>query len=249
MALSRPNIVLALISVAGAVKLIDMKQGEEFTKCIKIEDFKTKTLADEIQLADRELSGGCCPDKTVPGVKFYSSYMSAQVVCGFKDDGSISLTTGSSNGVKTCTYNKCFVQKQNIGCKDGTKQLLNGCCGTKPQTNFKDDCKSYDNSFTSVYGDAVPYCRTYNKVFKMEGTTDKTDDIKDGILVIDNLYTYTPCKGGSSTGGGGSSSTGGGGSSSTGGGSSSTSSNIDADGASRNAFAATLFVLLALMMP
>merc|ERR1719389_1659144 len=155
-----------------------MDQGAEFTKCIKITDLETKTLDDDIDLVDKE-TGGCCPDDTVPGVKYYNSYRGAQVVCGFKDDGTVALSTGSSNGAKTCTYNKCYVMKQNLECKDGTKQLLNGCCGAKPQTNFKAQCKFYDKSFNNAYSEKVQFCTTYDKDYGSKGwagTSAATDD-------------------------------------------------------------------------
>lgn len=192
-----------LLGSVDAVRIADMEQGAAFTQCISVTDFTTKTLSDDITLVDREASG-CCPDDTVPGAKFTSQYQGPQIVCGFEDDATISFSTGSSNGDKTCTYNNCFVMKQDILCADDTKQLLNGCCGANPQTNFDDLCSFYDSSFDSVYGDATAYCTTYAKTYEMEYTSDKTDDITDGNLNVEKVYTYTPCAS-SMIGGGGSS--------------------------------------------
>jgi hypothetical protein len=191
-----------------------MDQGAEFTKCISNTDLETKTLDDDITLIERV--GDCCPAGSVPGVKFFNQYSGAQIVCGFKDDGAVALSTGSSNGAKTCTYNKCYVMKQNIPCKDGTKQRLNGCCGGKPQTNFDAQCKFYDKSFSNAHSETVKYCTTYDKNYGSKGwagTSAKTDDVAGGKLQVDKVYTYAPCPGnmvggGSGSGSGGSSSSG-----------------------------------------
>lgn len=204
-------LVLGAATVAGSVKIGEMDQGAEFTKCISNTDLETKTLDDDITLVDRV--DGCCPAGSVPGVKLFASYSGAQIICGMKDDGTVALSTGSSNGKKTCTYNKCYVMKQNIPCKDGTKQRLNGCCGAKPQTNFDAQCKFYDKSFNNAHSEAVKYCTTYDKDYGTKGwagTAEKTDNVADGKLQVDKLYTYTPCPGNMVGGGGSSSSTGGG---------------------------------------
>merc|ERR1719217_184261 len=83
------------------MKFADSEQGAAFDKCIKIEDFTTKTLDDEVEVVARD-EGGCCPDGYVPGAKHYNNYVGAQVICGFKADGSVAPSTGSSNGAKTC---------------------------------------------------------------------------------------------------------------------------------------------------
>jgi hypothetical protein len=200
-------LALGVATIAGSVKIGDMEQGAEFTKCISNADLETKTLDDDITLIERV--DGCCPAGSVPGVKFFASYSGAQIVCGMKDDGTVALSTGSSNGVKTCTYNKCYVMKQNIPCKDGIKQRLNGCCGAKPQTNFDAQCKFYDKSFNNAHSEKVNYCTTYDKDYGSKGragTSAKTDDVAGGKLQVDKLYTYTPCPG-NLVGGGGSSAT------------------------------------------
>ena len=110
--------MIAATSVVGSVKIADMDQGAEFTKCISNTDLQTKTLDGDITLIDRV--DGCCPAGSSPGVKYFNSYDGAQIVCGMKDDGTVALSTTTSNSVKTCTYNKCYVMKQNIPCKDGT---------------------------------------------------------------------------------------------------------------------------------
>jgi hypothetical protein len=181
------------------MKFADSEQGAAFDKCIKIEDFETKTLDDEVEVVDRE-AGGCCPDGYLPGAKYYTKYPGAQVVCGFKEDGTTAISTGSSNGAKKCTYNSCYVQKQGLACKDDTKQLLNGCCGaTKGSRTFKDGCLSYDYQLNTVYNKKYQYCLSYDKDYGTKGdvgTTEKTDDQKDGKLVVANLYTFHPCAGG-----------------------------------------------------
>lgn len=125
-----------------------------------------------------------------------------------------SPSTGSSNNVKTCTYNKCYVMKQNIPCKDGSKQRLNGCCGAKPQTNFDAQCKFYDYNFNNAYSEKVEYCLTYDKDYGTKGkagTSTQTDDVADGKLQVDKLYVYTPCPGNMVSGGSAATTTTGGG--------------------------------------
>lgn len=185
-----------------------MAQGAEFTKCITLSDWTTKTLDDDITLVDKD-SSGCCPVGSLPGAKLYSTYQGAQVVCGVKDDGSIgSFSSSSSNGNKTCNYQKCYMFKQGLSCKDDSKQRLNGCCGAKPQTNFGDMCKFYDKSHSSAtVGESATntYCLTYHWNFGTvgyKGTTEKTDDISDGKFQVDKFYSYAACEGGSAGGSG-----------------------------------------------
>jgi len=139
--------------------------------------------------------------------------MGAQVVCGYKDDGSIATSESTSNGVKTCTYNKCYVVKQNIKCADESSQLLSGCCGPKSTTAdstskmqklFDEDCINYRYTFDDTADTEVPYCLTYNKDYSMEGTADAGDDQVDGKLAVDKRYVYTPCASSIQAGGGGS---------------------------------------------
>lgn len=208
------GLVVAWASVAAGTKLSSFDQGAKFDKCIKISDWESKTLEDDIELSDRD-ANGCCPDDTVPGVKHYNNYVGAQVICGFKSDGTVAVSTGSSNGVKTCTYNQCYVMKQNLECSSG-RQFLNGCCAAPADCSsnscgFKaSTCKNYAYSMKNVYNDASEYCLTYNQNYKMEHTADKSDDQKDDKLQVDKLYVYTPCaalgdgssgSGGSTTGG------------------------------------------------
>merc|ERR1712224_737786 len=139
--------------------------GAEFDKCISNSDFQGKTLEDDITLIDRD-ANGCCPAGSVPGAKHYDKYVGAQVICGFKSDGSVAVSTGSSNGVKTCTTNAC---------------------------GFETDCKSYAYNFNNAHSESVKYCLTYHKNYKMENTAAKTDDQADHKLQIDKLYVYTAC--------------------------------------------------------
>jgi len=183
----------------STVKFSDMEQGQEFTKCISICDFNSKTLSDSVTVTDK-MEGGCCPQGFIPGAKFYSKYHGAQVVCGFKTDGSVALSTGSSGGSKTCTYNKCYVHKQNLPCTDGSRQLINGCCGkTKNDRKFEAACLHYDYTLKNVYNQQYEYCLSYDKDYGSKGwsgTNDNADDQKDGKLQVGNVYVYTPCAGG-----------------------------------------------------
>lgn len=195
-------VLLACGSVATGVKLSSYDQGAKFDKCISISDFEGKTLDDDITLVDRD-AAGCCPAGTVPGAKHQNNYVGAQVICGFKADGTVALSTGTSNSVKTCTYNQCYVYKQGLSCKtDGAKQRLNGCCAAKGSTcatnncDFGTDCKNYAKSFNNVHNEATAFCTTYHKTYKMEYTVAKTDDQSDNKLQTDKLYVYTPCSGG-----------------------------------------------------
>lgn len=205
-------VMFALFATASAetMKLSDMAEGSEFTKCIKIDDFHTKRAADDVEVVAKDATSGCCPEGYIPGVKHYNSYDGAQILCGFKDDGTIKVTSSSSNGVKSCEYNKCYVNGLGHKCADDTFMKINGCCGAdNKKTNYKDDCMMYSKSFTSITaaksGTKVEYCLSYHKKYKMEGTADKTDDQKDGKLDKTKLYLYTPCSGnGGGDGGSGS---------------------------------------------
>merc|ERR1712093_455884 len=85
-----------------------------------------------------------------------------------------SMSSSSSNGAKTCTYNNCFVVKMNITCADNSKMTLDGCC---PKDQWTDDtCKHYTKS-QSFFSTKVSYCLSYQKKYKLEGTSDKTDDL------------------------------------------------------------------------
>ena len=187
--MARSAFVSCFFAGAGSVTIGSMGQGAEFTKCITTSDLTTKTLDDDITLVDRG-SGGCCPADSVPGIKMYSKYQGAQIVCGFKEDGTIAMTSSTSGGATTCTTNKCYVMKQNIPCKDGARQRLNGCCGPKPQTNFQDKCLEIDKTHT-FNGVVANYCTTYNKDYKLEYTQPASDDIKDNPLQVDKIYSYT----------------------------------------------------------
>lgn len=209
--------IAAGLTLAFADKLNDLADGVSFSKCIKIEDIETKTMDDDITLTDREAEGGCCPSGTVPGVKFASQYMGAQVVCGFKDDGTVALSTSSSNSKKTCTYNSCFIMKQNLACADGSTQRINGCCAPKADCTssacgFKDSCKHYALNFNSAHSESTEYCTTYHNDYGtigFAGTSDKADDIATSgdvkTLATDKVYVYARCEGGGSGGSGGSS--------------------------------------------
>lgn len=152
----------------------DMEQGAKFEHCIAIADWEGKTLADEIPLHHRD-ANGCCPEGTVPGVKHYNKYVGGQVVCGFKPDGTIASSSSTSNDVKTCTYNQCYVWKQNLECSSG-RQRLNGCCADKADCSggncgFKDGCENY--VYANPGNSDTKYCLTYNTNYEMKYTSAK----------------------------------------------------------------------------
>jgi len=184
---------------AATLDISTLATGTQFTKCIKTTDFETKKITEPVEVADY-LSSGCCPADFIPGVKHYNKYLGAQVICGFQDDGVVKFTTAKKDGATTCTYNKCFVYNLNgHTCKDGSKMTVNGCC---PKDQWQADCKMYSKSQTSN-AKKVNYCLSYAKSYKMEGTSDKKDDIATAsTLNLDKLYVYTPCTGVWATGGG-----------------------------------------------
>jgi hypothetical protein len=181
--------LLMVSTKAETLKVGDLAQGSEFTKCIKITDFNSKTLTDDVEVTDKV--DGCCPEGYIPGIKWYNNYWGAMVVCGFQDDGSVKMSTSTSNGVKSCTYNKCYVVKLDITCADSSKMTLDGCC---PKDQWDDKCKMYTKS-QSFFKEKVGYCLSYAKNYKLEGTNDKTDDVVDGVLSLTNLKAYTECAG------------------------------------------------------
>jgi len=181
--------LLIVGTTAETLKVGDLAQGSEFTKCIKITDFNSKTLTDDVEVTDKV--DGCCPEGYIPGIKNYNNYWGAMVVCGFKDDGSVAMSSSTSNSVKSCTYNKCYVVKMDLTCKDSSKMTLDGCC---PKDQWDDNCKMYTKS-QSFFTEKVGYCLSYAKNYELEGTNDKTDDVVDGVLSLTNLKSYTECAG------------------------------------------------------
>eukprot|EP00746_Dinoflagellata_sp_MGD_P157226 gnl/MRDRNA2_/MRDRNA2_86143_c0_seq2.p1 gnl/MRDRNA2_/MRDRNA2_86143_c0~~gnl/MRDRNA2_/MRDRNA2_86143_c0_seq2.p1 ORF type:complete len:364 (-),score=99.65 gnl/MRDRNA2_/MRDRNA2_86143_c0_seq2:231-1322(-) len=176
-------------ATAETLKVGELAQGAEFTKCINVTDFNSKSLTDEVEVTEKV--DGCCPEGYIPGIKHYNNYWGSMVICGFKDDGSVAMSTSTSNGVKTCTYNKCYVVKMDVTCKDSSKMTLDGCC---PKEQWNDNCKKYTKS-QSFFSKTVDYCLSYAKNYKLEGTSDKTDDVVDGVLSLTNLKAYTECAG------------------------------------------------------
>jgi len=181
--------LLIASTTAETLKVGDLAQGSEFTKCIKITDFNSKTLSDDVEVTDKV--DGCCPEGYIPGIKWYNNYWGAMVVCGFKEDGSVAMSSSTSNSVKSCTYNKCYVVKMDLTCKDSSKMTLDGCC---PKDQWDDDCKMYTKS-QSFFSEKVGYCLSYAKNYKLEGTNEKTDDVVDGVLSLTNVKAYTECAG------------------------------------------------------
>jgi len=190
-------VVLGRVSVSDAVIINSLAQGSVFDQCISLVDWESKGLLDDITLVARV--GDCCPAGTTPGAKMFAGYTGAQIVCGFKADGNVVLSTSSSNGVKTCTYNTCYVMKQHLPCTTGVHQFLNGCCGPYAATTFPGDCLKYKKSYNNAWGESVKYCTTYHKNFGSigrHGTEAKSDDQTfDGALLVDKVYAYSPCPG------------------------------------------------------
>jgi len=184
-----------------AMKIGDLAQGSEFTKCIKITDFNRKSLGDEVEVTDKG-SDGCCPEGYIPGIQWFNNYWGAMIVCGFKDDGSVNMAMSSSNDVKSCEYNKCYVVKMDITCADNSKMKLDGCCrddadldasgNGKHTTKWPEDCKMYSKS-QSFFKEKVGYCTSYAKKYKLEGTNEKTDDQAGGKLSLTTIKAYTGC--------------------------------------------------------
>jgi len=117
----------------------------------------------------------------------------------------VSLTTSNSNGAKTCSYNKCYVVKMDITCADNSKMKLDGCC---PKGQWSADCKMYSKT-ASFFNEKVGYCLSYQKKYKLEGTTELTDDQAGGKLALSAIKAYTGCapfspgvSGGTGAGGG-----------------------------------------------
>jgi len=216
MALATMLLPSCLLAMAGATVIGDMDQGAAFAQCVTISDFQTKTLSDDITLVDRD-ANDCCPAGSVPGAEFYTSYQGAQIVCGFKDDGTTDMSTSTSNSVTSCTYNTCYVMKQDITCSDDSKQFLNGCCagttatasggsGAQGFPGGTAGCDNYHYSPSNAHSEEYSYCLTYATNYGSEGwegTAAATDDQADGVLQVDNVYTYAACSGSLVGGGGG----------------------------------------------
>lgn len=183
-----------------ATVLSSIDQGSAFIQCITITDFETMDLDDDITLSDRD-ANNCCPEGTVPGAWLQNQYQAAQVVCGLSDDGSVSRNDGDTDA---CTYGTCYIYKQDLDCADGSKQLLNGCCGTTTGTasgerlGFHEDlnCLGYELNFNNVHSESVQHCSSYRADYGtcgMKGTAEEPDDIDGGVLQINNIYEYTRC--------------------------------------------------------
>merc|ERR1712137_572399 len=198
-------------STVSTITLDSYDDGALFDKCIKLTDWVSATLSSEINVTDRD-SNGCCACDEVPGLYHSDDYYSAQVICGFEDDGSRSFSTSSSNYAYTCTYNNCYVHKQDFDCADGSKQLLNGCCSNSScatnDCNFETDCKNYYYFKSNAQGYSTTFCRTFHRnwasstgnegVEDYDGTTSTADDItvsgNTTTLDTDKLQMYIGCE-------------------------------------------------------
>ncbi|CAK0909155.1 unnamed protein product [Prorocentrum cordatum] len=185
----------AAVAAAETVKFSDYDLGAEFTKCVKISDWNTMGVDDEVEVADYG-DDGCCPTDYTPGVALGSGteYHKGVVRCGLNDDGSRS---GMSTGT-TCDYGKCFVVNPAFTCSDAdsSKMTLGGCCPTT--SDYGDDCYGYSKSTSN----SVEYCSTYKVVgFSWEtlGSSATDDDIADGALAWgtavggSGVYNYGLC--------------------------------------------------------
>jgi len=188
-------LLFATCATMGATETVKMSGydfGEEFTKCIKIEDWNTKGIDDDVEVMDRE-GNGCCPDGYTAGVKLSSGteYHKGVVRCGLNDDGSRSgISTGTN-----CNYGKCFVVNPAYTCKDDSSMTLGGCC---PTDQYTDDCYGYAKSTSN----SMEYCSTYKIVagsWETLGSSSTDDDIVDGKLAWgtetggSGVYNYGLC--------------------------------------------------------
>ncbi len=64
-------------AAAGSIKVADLENGAEVSTCIKIEDYNTKKMDEEMETAERDADSGCCPSGFTPGVKHRNQYLSA----------------------------------------------------------------------------------------------------------------------------------------------------------------------------
>jgi len=183
-------VLVASLGSGHATVLNTYDQGAKFDKCISLADWENATIEDDIQLQDR-LGSGCCPAGSIPGSKHYNNNRHAQVVCGFKQDGTIEY------GGTPCEYNQCYIFKQNLWCASGEKQRLNGCCAALKSCGnnacgFQPGCENSVVSQTE-YGVTMKVCRAYNVTYAIGGTTDKTDDQLNGSLDLNKLRLITMC--------------------------------------------------------
>lgn len=209
-------VFIVCLSVCESTTLESYGDGAYFDKCIKITDWVSATYTSDITLTDRD-SNGCCASDEVPGQYRNYNYYGAQVICGFEDDGSTSFSTSSSSGTYTCTYNNCFVHKQDLECASGSNQLLNGCCSSSScaanDCNFGTDCQNYYYTMSNAQGNSTTYCLTYDYNYgtatgnqglaSFDGTSETSDDVEvDGdtkTLDTDKLYMYVECDNDDST--------------------------------------------------
>jgi hypothetical protein len=190
------RVSFALISVATATKLSSYDQGAKFNKCIKLDDWHTKTIDDDIDLTDYD-ADGCCAEGTVPGAFYENAYQGSQVTCV-----KANKNMGSAGD---CDYGQCYIFKQDLACDDDEDQRINGCCadgdekrGPATFTGFDDDCLGYLKSFKNSYKEDAKFCTTYHKTYGSigrMGTTDQDDDTSDDGLNIACIDEYSACCG------------------------------------------------------
>lgn len=173
--------LIAGAPLAETLKIGDLAQGSEFTKCINVTDYKSKGLDDEVEVTDK--TDGSCPDGYTPGSEFqdgysHKDYWSSMIVCG---------KFGANE-------KKCYVAKMDVTCNDGSKMVLNGCC---PQGEWPGSCKrgskckGIGDSGCSYYDGA---CTHYAERKKTQGTEDASDDLGTEGLNIANVRAYAPCQ-------------------------------------------------------
>jgi len=204
-------------------KLASYEHGEEFDKCISIADWNSKTPYEDIDLFDRE-AAGCCPRNTIPGAPYGNAALERRfgprVVCGFKDDDTLEFRTGlgedgygvntwkNPEAINTCSFNKCFVIKQDVGCELGGVNFLNGCCpippmevcGSQDRCGFPSGCEFTAYGPSGAYREgSIRHCFPRATPPAWVGTPDKRDDWSDGKLVLDNFERYASCPGPATT--------------------------------------------------
>eukprot|EP00931_Biecheleriopsis_adriatica_P117390 TRINITY_DN9290_c0_g2_i1.p1 TRINITY_DN9290_c0_g2~~TRINITY_DN9290_c0_g2_i1.p1 ORF type:complete len:259 (-),score=36.04 TRINITY_DN9290_c0_g2_i1:178-954(-) len=178
----------AVLGRGKTMKISGVETGTEFTECISITDFKTKSPFDEVKVIERDMDSGCCPSGFTPGAQHRNEYLSAMIECGWKDDGAIE--TNYSN----CSYGKCFIVPMDFTCSDSKRMTLNGCCadGQDLVGSKQKWCKMGVNDPVDK---SEPFsCRRYQSgTFVLENTADVTDDVEDGKLQVHKLQHYTDC--------------------------------------------------------
>eukprot|EP00746_Dinoflagellata_sp_MGD_P151072 gnl/MRDRNA2_/MRDRNA2_82771_c0_seq1.p1 gnl/MRDRNA2_/MRDRNA2_82771_c0~~gnl/MRDRNA2_/MRDRNA2_82771_c0_seq1.p1 ORF type:complete len:278 (+),score=54.26 gnl/MRDRNA2_/MRDRNA2_82771_c0_seq1:44-877(+) len=186
----------------SALKLADLPQGAQFTKCIKIQDWHTKGPEENVEVVEREPSTRCCPSGYLPGHsvslmagdsnsgKYDTHRLFGMVSCGWKHDGSV-MNAWKLTGI--CDYGRCHVVKRFMNCADGSSLQINGCC----KGEYGSRCLAHKQNM-SVNLEVSESCSTEKSrkvgVKYKKGTKAKDDDISDGDLMVENVRRYEMCE-------------------------------------------------------